>query len=134
MTDAKHLHTQNVEVRWGDMDAMGHVNNATFLTYFEHVRAQWLGIAGWSGQREGVAPVVVRTECDYKAPIEYPATVRVSMAARWDGGKSIETLYEMRDAAQTDRLYATGRAIVVFIDTQKGGAVAPPSAFTELLA
>lgn len=133
MTDAKHLHTQDVEVRWGDMDAMGHVNNATFLTYFEHVRAQWLGVAGWSGQREGVAPVVVRTECDYKAPIEYPATVRVSMSARWTGGKSIETLYEMHDADSPERLYALGRAIVVFIDTQKGGAVAPPPAFTDLL-
>lgn len=62
------LHQLTLAVRWGDMDALGHVNNATYFTYFEQVRVAWL--ARLAGGTEGLAPgtasgpVIVTTACE----------------------------------------------------------------------
>ncbi len=40
------LHKMPISVRWGDMDAMGHVNNAAYLTYFEQARFDWWKATG----------------------------------------------------------------------------------------
>ena len=42
MTGFRPVHTKRVEIRWSDVDALGHVNNAVYLTYLEEVRDAWL--------------------------------------------------------------------------------------------
>mgnify|MGYP001554617012 CR=1 FL=1 len=69
----------DVPVRWGDMDAYGHVNNAMYLTYFESARIAYfhaLALPGWV-KPEGVGPIVHSTTCRYRIPVEYPDTLRV---------------------------------------------------------
>lgn len=53
-----------IPVRWSDMDANAHVNNATYFIYFEQARIQWLDSVSMQNTAEGQGPVVVHTtEC-----------------------------------------------------------------------
>lgn len=73
------LATLHLPVRWGDMDALGHVNNAAYLTYIEQARIDALaGIEGspWPGS-DAEGPLLATVEITYRRPIRYPATVTV---------------------------------------------------------
>ncbi len=104
-------------VLWGDMDALGHVNNARFFRWFESARIELfrkIGL-GASGPT-GVGPILATTTCDFLAPVHYPRSIVVSTHVSRVGETSITTAYEVRDAAATDRLYARGSAVVVLVD------------------
>jgi len=64
-------HTEWCQVRWSDMDAFGHVNNARFLTLFEEARTALIldGGEALSGMLDGC--VVIRHEIDYVRPVTY---------------------------------------------------------------
>jgi acyl-CoA thioester hydrolase len=70
---------QPIEVRFSDLDALGHVNHATFLSYLEHARVKWwrprLGVLPF--QEDGY--VMARVEIDYRSPILLGDQVRVEM-------------------------------------------------------
>lgn len=82
----------NVPVRWSDMDAYGHVNNARFLTLFEEARVELFFVTarkfGLGSLQEG--SVIARHEIDYLRPVDWGEPVRVEM---W--------ISEMRAAAFT---------------------------------
>lgn len=57
-----------LEVRFRDLDAMGHVNNAVYLTYFEEARSRyWFALRGAHDYRD-LGFIVVHAECDYASP------------------------------------------------------------------
>jgi len=65
------IYTNKQFVRWDDIDAFGHVNNAKYLTYIQEARFQW---SFYEIQNEGDKPtlvemVVARNEIDYLVPI-----------------------------------------------------------------
>ena len=64
-------HTYPLQVRWGDLDAFGHVNNATYLTYIQEARFQWsfYQYAQRSEKPTLVEMVVARAEVDFIEPI-----------------------------------------------------------------
>ena len=82
--DRKLLHVTRIELRWADMDANAHVNNATYFTYMEQARIDWLNAVGMQNTAEGEGPVVVKTSCTYLAPIAYPETLEIRVyGAGW---------------------------------------------------
>jgi acyl-CoA thioester hydrolase len=113
-------HVERIPIRWGDMDAMGHVNNTVYFRYMEQARISWFGALfpedeAW--QSTGI--VIANAICNYRRPITYPGTVEVKLYVGPPGGSSVPTYYElrvirgkMRDAVP----YADGEAVVVFID------------------
>ena len=68
-----------IDVRFSDLDALGHVNHAVFLTYLEHARTRWwaLLLAGRPFQSEGF--VMARVAVDYRKPIHLGDPVRVEL-------------------------------------------------------
>ena len=71
-------HVARIPIRWGDMDAMGHVNNTVYFRYMEQARIGWFealfpGDEVW--RSTGI--VIVNASCNYKRPITYPGTVEV---------------------------------------------------------
>jgi len=117
MTGERRLaHVERIPIRWGDMDAMGHVNNTVYFRYMEQARISWFGALvpedeAW--QSTGI--VIANAICNYRRPITYPGTVEVKLFVGPPGGSSVPTYYELRvgnDAAP----YADGEAVVVFID------------------
>lgn len=114
------LHTSHLSVRWGDMDALGHVNNTCFFTYFEQVRVEWLEGLDLDWMRGRVGPVVASTRCDFKRPVVYPAELEILLYAGPPGRTSVSTYYEARETSADDALCAIGEAVLVWVDYEAG--------------
>jgi acyl-CoA thioester hydrolase len=130
------LHEIELEIRWGDMDALGHVNNATYFTYFEQVRIAWLQSIGRGtsvGGTQGSGPVVVNAFCNFRRAVVYPARLRVAMHGGTPGRSSFETYYEIRDADDPELVYATGSAKVVWVDRETSRSMRVPDEIRALL-
>ena len=91
--------TYEVAVRWSDMDAYGHVNNARFLTIYEEARValffQGAREHGLGSFEEGI--VIARHEIDYLRPVDYGDPVRVEMWISEQRAASFTVAYELFD-------------------------------------
>lgn len=120
--------------RWGDMDALGHVNNTVYFRYFENVRTEWLREQGYEiSPLATQGPVIVDATCQFLIAAVYPAQLRVILYGGVPGRSSFNTYYELRDAGEPDRLYCTGSSRVVWVDYAKGGSVPVPEQLRQLL-
>jgi acyl-CoA thioester hydrolase len=132
MTERKLVHVESIPVRWGDMDAMGHVNNTVYFRYMEQTRISWFEALLPRGEAWGTTGIViVNASCNFKKPINYPGTVEVKMYADAPGGSSLATYY---DLALKDEVYADGAAKVVFIDMEKQKAMRIPENIRNLIS
>lgn len=129
------LHTIEIDVRWGDMDAVGHVNNARYFTYFEGARIGWLLALGRedtvNGANEG--PVIANASCSFRRAITYPARLAVSMFGGTPGRSSFESWYEIRDRGDSAVLYADGASRMVWVDRRAGRSIPLPEFIRVLL-
>jgi acyl-CoA thioester hydrolase len=124
----KLLLTTRISVRWGDMDYYGHVNNTLYFRYFEQARVEWLEAQGFAVAPGAVsAPVIINASCTFLIPVNYPATVIVRLFAGAPGRSSVMTWYEL-GVEGDERLFATGDAKVVWMDTASGKSVPLPDA------
>jgi acyl-CoA thioester hydrolase len=113
MNEKKLVHTERIAIRWGDMDAMGHVNNTVYFRYMEQARIAWFESLVPRAQAWGeISIVIVNASCNFRRPINYPGTVEVKVFAGAPGGSSVPTYYEL---LLEDEIYADGDATVVFL-------------------
>jgi acyl-CoA thioester hydrolase len=116
--------TTRVSVAWGDMDAMGHVNNTVYLRWFETARITWLVQTGLLQPGGATGPILARTEIDYRIPVTFPDTVEVSVHAERVGNASVTLAYTIRSAARDNAVVAEGRTVMVMIELATGRSVA----------
>jgi acyl-CoA thioester hydrolase len=117
MADKKLVHVERIAIRWGDMDAMGHVNNTVYFRFMEQARIGWFESLLPHGRAwADIGIVIVNASCNFKKPLGYPGTVEVKVFAGAPGGSSVPTFYELR---ANDELYADGQATVVFVDGRR---------------
>jgi acyl-CoA thioester hydrolase len=134
MDDHTPVFTAQVLVRWGDMDAMGHVNNSRFFTYFEQARIAWFqALLPDDWQRESVGPILASTQCDFKRPVVFPATLEITISVGAPGRTSLPTYYEVRVEGAGETVVADGAATLVWIDYATGRPVPLPDALRMLL-
>lgn len=126
-------HVHQLVVRWGDMDAMGHINNACYFTYFEQTRGAWMQEAGLQIATDKVGWVVARNACDYKQPVTYPATLEIRLFTGAPGAASLPTFYEVRET-DSDVLCARGEATLVLVSRETGRPTRLPDTLRELLS
>ncbi len=127
----KLLHTERIAIRWGDMDAMGHVNNTVYFRYMEQARIGWFEALVPEAQAwKTTGIVIVNASCNFRRPINYPGTVEVKVFVGAPGGSSVPTFYELSIEGE---IYADGAATVVFIDMQQQKPVRIPEAIRGLL-
>jgi len=132
MKEKKLMHVERIDVRWGDMDAMGHVNNTVYFRYMEQARIGWFESLLPRGEAwNTVSIVIVNASCNFRKPINYPGTVEVKVFAGEPGGSSIDTYYELLLEGE---LYADGAAKVVFVDAEKQKPLRIPDGIRKLLA
>jgi acyl-CoA thioester hydrolase len=119
--DKKLVHVERIPIRWGDMDAMGHVNNTVYFRYMEQARIGWFdALVPEDEAWKSTGIVIANASCNFKRPLGYPGTVEVRVYTGKLGGSSVPTFYELV-LAEDQAVYADGEATVVFIDmkTQK---------------
>ena len=126
--DAYLLHRSVYTMRWSDMDAFGHVNNAMYFTYFEQVRVDWLDSIGVV---HGL--VLANISCTFLQPLKYPAELEVRLYAGPHGSSSLNTYYEVHDRPEAGRLCALGHGTIVWYDSAAGRSQPIPEAVLEHL-
>lgn len=122
----KLIYATILPIRWGDMDAMNHVNNTVYFRYMEQARIEWLESLGYgTGQHTDEGPVIVNAGCTYLVPLVYPGDVEVRMFIGHPGRSSLPTHYELR-LQGNEKLYATGDAKMVWINPASGRSIPLP--------
>jgi acyl-CoA thioester hydrolase len=103
-----------IPVRWGDMDAMGHVNNTVYFRYMEIVRLEWIyrevGPPGAQG------PVIVNAFCNFLRQIEYPGDILARQYVGEVGSSSLDTWITLERTDRPGVRYAEGGARMVWVD------------------
>ena len=132
MSDFSH----RLEVRFRDCDAMGHTNNAVYLTYLEQARfAHWRSLWGFGHPQTppdlpGV--ILARVEADYKRPSRYGDTLEVRLTVAEIGRTSFRYEYEIRD--EQGRTVLTARTVQVMYDYAANRPVPIPDSIRALLS
>lgn len=103
------------EVRFRDLDAMGHLNNAVFLTYLEQARIRWWEpqLQGRRWQEHGF--LIVRTEIDYRRPVLFHDVVNVELTVSQIGTSSFTLSFRFL-RAKDGAVMAEGHTVQVMMD------------------
>jgi acyl-CoA thioester hydrolase len=122
------IFSHRLDVRFRDCDALGHVNNAVYLTYLEQARfAHWRALWGATPEsRPSGAPGVIlaRAEIDYRMPARYGDVLEIRMGLAGIGRTSFTYEYEV--AALSGTLIASARTVMVTYDYAAGKPVPVP--------
>lgn len=122
-----------IEVRYGDLDPQGHVNNAKFLTYFEQARlAYWiqLGIFTTDQSFMELGIILADVHLTYLAPVYYGQNIKVGVHVSKLGNKSM-TWEQNVVEADTGRELAKGEVVVVAYDYREEKTVSIPQDWRE---
>jgi len=101
-----------IPVRWGDLDALNHVNNTVYFRYGEEARAQLYAQAGTPVPGDKAA-VLVHASCDFLRPLLYPSTVAISLVFVRLGRSSMEYDFIIERQEEPGVVYARGKNITV---------------------
>jgi acyl-CoA thioester hydrolase len=118
-------HAIEVQTLWGDMDALGHINNAKYLTYLESARIRYSTELGmWKGGQTGIVWVMVRVVIDYKAQLKAELVTVYTRFSRL-GNKSAD--FEQVIVRQRDGVVAaTCTTTAVAYDQQRQESILIP--------
>ena len=126
-------HTTRVPLRWSDLDALGHVNNAVYLTLAEQGRTEALAAllpAGWIGE---TAPVLAAASLAFRRPILTAGVAVVATTFESPGRTSVRTRFTVSLEGQ-DGVCAEGEAVLVWIGVAAGRPVPVPDALRAAIA
>ena len=113
------VHEMVIPVRWGDMDAMGHVNNTLYFRYMEIVRMDWIFSRRANVQQMDEGPVIINAFCNFLHQLSYPADVRVTMFVANPGRSSFETYHRIERCDTPGLVVAEGGAKIVWTDFKR---------------
>lgn len=124
----KFKHKISIQIRFKDVDMMGHVNNANHFTYLELARIKYLdAISGekinWT--KKGI--ILAKTIIDYKLPILLTDQLFVYTKCSRIGNKSFDLIYKIiKEEAEKQILLAEASTVLVYYDYEKGQSILMP--------
>ncbi|HEY2346683.1 MAG TPA: thioesterase family protein [Xanthomonadaceae bacterium] len=127
------LFRTELAVRWRDLDAFNHVNNAMYLRYLEEARLRWLMTLAGPWMDESVAPVVASALVNFKRPIAWPEDVTVELFADRVGNTSFTLGHRILSAKDASALYCDGHVVMVWFDKRTGKSAPLPEAVRSAL-
>ncbi len=128
------VYSVRMPLRWGDMDAMGHVNNTVYFRYLESARIEWFTKIGCEPDPSGEGPVIINAHCTFIKQLKYPGDIEVLTYVGPPGRSSFETFQEIRRVDQPDIVAAQGGAKVVWVNFPSEKSTPLPDNIKELLA
>lgn len=129
-TDKITIHTKTFNIAWGDMDALGHVNNVRYFDYFQEARIEWLANQGLSMQ-ENEGPVLIQIGCTFLKPVIYPATLTLISYMHSPGRSSVIVEH---DLLQNNQLMAQATSKIVWINYTENKSIPLPEKIATLFA
>ena len=112
----KLVYEMTIPIRWGDMDAMGHLNNGSYFRYLETVRIDWFHSLGVAPSPDGEGMVIVNAFCNFIRQFTYPGDILIRTFVSHLGRSSFDTWATMERTDQPGVVCATGGATVVWVN------------------
>jgi acyl-CoA thioester hydrolase len=134
MSDYRFFHP--IEVRYGDLDPQGHLNNAKYLTYFEAGRIHYftkLGLFTPGQSFMDIGVIMAEARVTFHAPVEYGTPVKVGVRTSRLGNKSIIVEQNVVQA-ETGEVLASGQVVLVAFDYRAQKSMPIPDVMRETIA
>ncbi|HVY04808.1 MAG TPA: thioesterase family protein [Burkholderiales bacterium] len=131
--DGRLVRTDRVPMRWGEMDALGHMNNVSYFRFFEQARISWFESLSIDYSKGSEGPILGTLNCKYIKPAIYPVDIEVTTYVGKPGRSSFMMCHEMYRAGEPDELFAEAYAVMVWIDLADGKSRAIPDFLREQL-
>jgi acyl-CoA thioester hydrolase len=129
VTSGEFTHVE--QVRFRDLDPMGHVNNAVFLTYIEQARVAFFATVGAVTELEDMNLIIARVEIDFKAPVRLGQELQIAVRASRFGTKSFDFDYVLRVDGE---VVAEAKSVQVAYDYDRRETMPLPQEWRERLA
>ena len=128
------LHSSNISVNWGEMDALGHVNNTMYFRYMETARVNWLNSLGIKLGENNQSFIIVNAFCEFLAPLTYPQTLEIKTFISKIGNTSIDISHDLKieDQDQKPNLIANGFVTCVWFNFKENKSAPLPTVLTDL--
>jgi len=131
--DKKLVYQMTMPIRWGDMDAMGHVNNTLYFRYLETLRIDWFRSLDCVPDPRGTGPLIVNAFCNFHKQLEFPGDILLKMYVSAPGRSSFESWATIERTDDPGVVYASGGATTVFVDFPAQKSVPIPESFRRHL-
>ena len=127
------FHQISLTVRFGDIDSLGHVNHAKYLTYMEQGRACYVrDVCGWDGNFLKLGMILARASVDYLLPLHFNETVYVLTRCSRLGNKSFDLAYLIQREKDGQReMVATAVTNMVAYEYASQQSIAVPDTWRE---
>jgi len=127
MTEERKLvRTDRMSMRWGEMDALGHMNNVSYLRYFEEVRITWINSLDIEYRIGAEGPILGTLTCKYLKPAIYPLEFEITTYIGRPGKSSFYMWHELYNANDPNERFAEAEAKMVWINIGAGRSCPMP--------
>lgn len=134
MPDNIMLYESKITVRWGDMDALGHVNNIIYSQYFEQSRIEWYESLGLKLSQTDEGMILLKSSITFRKPVVYPATVRIEVRAGSLGRTSFSLLSTLFVVGQDAEPFADNESVLVWFDYRTQQPIPVPDHMRKVLS
>ena len=128
----KQVHSAKSAMRWGEMDALGHMNNVSYFRYFEESRISWFNSFPLNYNSEGDGPILGTITCKFIKPAIYPVFFKVNTSISRLGNSTFTMWTDICDDSDETICFASAEAIMVWINIASGQAVRVPNWFRRM--
>jgi acyl-CoA thioester hydrolase len=134
MSDSLFPYPIDIQVQWGEMDALAHLNNVMFIRYFETARVHMMSETGLWGlyEKSGIMVVLAKVECNFIQPLYFPDVVTAQARIKSIGNSSM--VVEHQIISKTSGLAAKGDGVIVFVDPKTNKSTPIPDNVRETVS
>ncbi len=118
--ERKLVRSDRMRMRWGEMDALGHMNNVSYMRYFEQARIAWIYTLDTEYRAGSEGPILGTLTCKYLKPAVYPVEFEVTTYIGKPGHSSFFMWHELYNADDPTERFAEAEAKMVWIDIGAG--------------
>ena len=131
----KFKHSMRPEIRFVDIDAFGHVNNAHYLTYFEQARVKYFDdVVGWKYDWSKQGIILARAEINFVMPVLFRDDVKIMTRCSRLGNKSFDMEYVLVKAENDNEVVlADGKTVMVAFDYATNQSIPIPDLWKKVL-
>ena len=123
--DKRLRHTEEIRIRWGDLDALGHVNAAHYFVYFEQARVEYFATLGRKIEFTDEGPVIINAACTFLKQVHFPSTIILDLFIAEPGRSSFMMYYDLKVKGSNEKC-AEGSSKVVWVNYKAGKSIPLP--------
>jgi acyl-CoA thioester hydrolase len=127
------VHEMRMSIRWGDMDAYGHVNNTVYFRYMEQARVEWITSLGYSVAPGRESMLMINGFCNFYQQLSYPGELILKTSIGVIGRSSLDVYTEMYLTTAPETLVAEGGATMVWVDLTTNQSAPWPEHILQIL-